>query len=65
MLPGSWLVATSWTSNRRGEGEMTVCSLLLGMKDIMKKLGKMKFGESDGCLSKVRANRWANSNKGN
>lgn len=44
---------------------MTVCSLLLGMKDIMKKLGKMKFGEFDGCLRKVLANGWANSNKGN
>lgn len=30
-------------------------SLLLGMKDFMKKLGKMKFGEFDGCLRKVLA----------
>lgn len=57
VLPGSWLVATSRTSNRRGEGETTndLISLLLGMKDFMKKLGKMKFGEFVGCLTKVLA----------
>lgn len=29
VLPGSWLAATSWRSNRKEEGEMTFWSLLL------------------------------------
>lgn len=39
-------------------------SFLLGMKNFMKKLGKIRFGEFYGCLRKVLARRWANSNKG-
>lgn len=39
------------------EFAIDLISLLLGIKDFMRKLGKMRFGEFDGCLRKVLPSR--------
>lgn len=66
-LAGCYFMDIKQKRGRRNDSlelAIDLITLLLGMENFMKKLGKMRFGEFDGCLRKVLPSRLANSNKG-